>query len=77
MNESVSTELRADVALVSRGLAGSREKAQALIAAGLASVNGVPIDKSAQKVRPEDALVVHGAAHPYVSRGGLKLEKAL
>ena len=77
MNESVSTELRADVALVSRGLAGSREKAQALIAAGLASVNGVPIAKSAQKVRPEDALVVHGAAHPYVSRGGLKLEKAL
>ena len=68
---------RADVALVSRGLAPSREKAQALIASGLAAVNGAKIVKSAQKVRDTDALTVLGAAHPYVSRGGLKLEKAL
>ena len=68
---------RADVALVSRGLAASREKAQALIAAGLAAVNSVKIAKSAQKVQEQDVLEVLGAAHPYVSRGGLKLEKAL
>lgn len=68
---------RADAALVARGLAASREKAQALIAAGLATVNGAPIAKPAQKVGEADALAVTGEAHPYVGRGGLKLEKAL
>ncbi len=69
--------MRADAALAERGLASSREKAQRLIAAGLATVNGQPIKKPAQKVRESDALAVLGAEHPYVSRGGLKLEKAL
>ncbi len=69
--------MRADAALVARGLAASREKAQGLIAAGLATVNGESIKKPAQKVRDTDVLAVLGAEHPYVSRGGLKLEKAL
>ena len=74
MDENV---MRADAALVARGLAGSREKAQRLIAAGLASVNGAVISKPAAKVRAGDALAVLGEVCPYVSRGGLKLEKAL
>lgn len=69
--------LRADVALVRRGLAPSRERAQALIAGGLAYQNGRPLTKPAQKIAPEDDLQVLGSDRPYVSRGGLKLEKAL
>ena len=69
--------LRTDVALVARGLASSREKARALIGAGLVTVNGTTVSKPAQKVNDNDALVVLGEVHPYVSRGGLKLEKAL
>ena len=69
--------MRADAALHDRGLAASREKARALIEAGLATVNGGVIAKPAQKVSDADVLEVLGAAHPYVGRGGLKLEKAL
>jgi 23S rRNA (cytidine1920-2'-O)/16S rRNA (cytidine1409-2'-O)-methyltransferase len=68
---------RADTALVTRGLAASREKAQALIAAGLTLMNGAPIAKPSAKVGINDELTVLGRAIPYVSRGGLKLEKAL
>lgn len=68
---------RADAALAARGLAASREKARALIEAGLATVNGQAIVKPAQKVSESDMLEVLGQAHPYVGRGGLKLEKAL
>lgn len=69
--------IRADVALVERGLAASRERARALIEAGLVAVNGRAVPKPAFKVGPEDALTVLGELHPYVGRGGLKLEKAL
>lgn len=75
MTNSEST--RADAALVARGLAPSRERARALILEGLATVNGMPIDKPARKVTGDDVLAVTGDALPYVSRGGLKLEKAL
>ena len=68
---------RADAALAARGLAPSREKARALIEAGLVTVNGVPIAKPARKVGPDDVLTVTGETCPYVSRGGLKLKKAL
>ena len=68
---------RCDAALAARGLAVSREKARALIEAGLVLVNGQAAAKPSQKVLPEDALEVIGEVHPYVSRGGLKLEKAL
>ena len=69
--------MRADAALVKRGLADSRAKAQALIAAGLATINGVSIAKPAVQVSDGDVLEVIGQVLPYVSRGGLKLEKAL
>ena len=69
--------VRVDAALVSRGLAPSREKAQAMISAGLATLNGAVIRKASQKVSVSDVLSVTGELHPYVSRGGLKLEKAL
>ena len=69
--------MRADAALAARGLAASREKARGLIEAGLVTVNGEAVKKPSQKVFETDALRVLGAEHPYVSRGGLKLEKAL
>lgn len=69
--------MRADAALAARGLAPSRERARALIESGLATVNGLPIDKPARRVTEADLLAVIGETHPYVSRGGLKLEKAL
>ncbi len=69
--------LRADQALLARGLAPSRERAQAIIEAGLAYLNGVPVKKASQRVGEADMLEVRGEACPYVSRGGFKLEKAL
>lgn len=70
-------KLRADVALYKRNLVSSREKAQALIAAGLVTLNGNVLSKPSVKVDESDELNVCGSEHPYVSRGGLKLEKAL
>jgi 23S rRNA (cytidine1920-2'-O)/16S rRNA (cytidine1409-2'-O)-methyltransferase len=67
---------RLDLALVARGLAESREKAQALIVAGLVTVDGKPAQKSAELVGPDAALVVQ-TADGFVSRGGEKLEQAL
>ncbi len=68
---------RLDAALAERGLCASREKAQALILSGVVFVNNQRADKASKQVLPEDTVEVRGAAHPYVSRGGLKLEKAL
>ena len=69
--------LRVDMALVSRGLAPSRAQAQALIRQGLVTLNGAPLSKASLRVGEQDRLEVTGQIHPYVSRGGLKLEKAL
>lgn len=68
---------RADVALVDRGLVESRAKAQALIMAGLVFSEEQKIAKAGQQVRDEQPLEVRGKEHPWVSRGGLKLEKGL
>ncbi len=68
---------RLDVLLVERGLAESREKAQALVMAGLVIVDGAPAEKPGQRVSGEVSLNVKGRAIPYVSRGGLKLDAAL
>ncbi len=73
----MADKLRADVALVSQGLAPSRERAQALIMAGLVYFNEVKILKPSEKVEPSDALKVKGREHPFVGRGALKLDKAL
>ena len=68
---------RLDVLLVSLGIAESRAKAQATIMAGEVYVNGQKADKSGMEVDITANVEVRGSACPYVSRGGLKLEKAL
>lgn len=68
--------MRADQLLVARGLFESRAKAQAAIEAGNVSADGKVIRKASEQVS-EDAEVAATAAHPYVSRGALKLEAAL
>lgn len=68
---------RLDVLLTEQGHAESRSKAQALIMAGLVYVDGQKVDKPGYPVTDTQAVEVRGAACPYVSRGGLKLEKAL
>src|SRR2546421_8647913 len=74
---SVGTATRLDRALVERGLAGSREQAQALIASGLVEVDGRPARKASEAVGDGARLRVTGPDHPWASRGGLKLEAAL
>lgn len=68
---------RLDVVLVEKGLAASREKAKALIMAGKVLVNENKIDKAGTEINPELPIRLLGQDIPYVSRGGLKLEKAL
>ncbi|MFR1754598.1 MAG: TlyA family RNA methyltransferase [Oscillospiraceae bacterium] len=68
---------RLDVLLVSRGLAESRAKAQALIMSGQVYVDNQKADKAGASFAQDAAIEVRGDACPYVSRGGLKLEKAL
>ncbi len=70
-------KLRADQALVERGLAASRSRAQALIKSGLVFAGERPIDKPGQAVAAETALRVTGADHPWVGRGGVKLAAGL
>ena len=68
---------RLDVLLTARGLAGSREKAKALIMAGQVYVDGQKEDKAGTMFRQEAVIEIRGNTLPYVSRGGLKLEKAM
>lgn len=68
---------RLDVLLTEQGYANSRSKAQAIIMSGLVYVDGQKADKPGVSYEESVALEVRGAACPYVSRGGLKLEKAL
>ena len=68
---------RLDVAMVEQGLAESRQKAQAIIMAGQVYVNGQKVDKAGAPVTEDAAIEVRGKTLRYVSRGGLKLEKAM
>lgn len=68
---------RIDVLLVERGLVETREKAKRAIMAGLVYSNEERLDKPGEKISIESPLTVKGNVLPYVSRGGLKLEKAL
>ncbi|GGD70035.1 TlyA family RNA methyltransferase [Paenibacillus nasutitermitis] len=68
---------RIDILLVEQGYYESREKAKAALMAGLVIVDGERIEKSGMKVPRTSAITVKGAPHPYVSRGGLKLAKAI
>lgn len=74
---STTVKERIDVLLVERGFFESREKAKAALMAGLVLVDNEPVDKSGMKVPRTADIKVKGAVHPYVSRGGLKLEKAI
>lgn len=70
-------KLRLDKLLVERGLVPSRERAQALILAGKVLVNEQKIEKSGTAVEPDAVVRLLGDDLKYVSRGGLKLERAL
>ena len=68
---------RLDVLLVSQGLAASREKAKAIIMSGNVLVNGQREDKAGTMIDVKAEITVKGGQLKYVSRGGLKLEKAM
>jgi 23S rRNA (cytidine1920-2'-O)/16S rRNA (cytidine1409-2'-O)-methyltransferase len=74
---SSAGKMRLDRALAERGLAESRQKAQALILAGSVLVDGRKTDKAGCLIAPEAKIEIHGPKSPYVGRGGLKLEAAL
>jgi 23S rRNA (cytidine1920-2'-O)/16S rRNA (cytidine1409-2'-O)-methyltransferase len=73
----MAAKVRVDVALVDRGLVESRAKAQALIMAGVVFSGETKINKAGQQIKTDQALEVRGKDHPWVSRGGLKLDKGL
>ncbi len=70
-------KIRLDVALVEGGYAESREKAKRLIMSGIVYVNNQKSDKAGNTVTADDVIEVRGQTLKYVSRGGLKLEKAM
>ena len=72
----MTSRMRADRLLVERGLFESRAKAQAAIAAGLVTADEVPVEKPSVEIAA-DARLAAVPAHPYVSRGGVKLAAAL
>ena len=68
---------RLDILLVNRGLAASREKARTMIMEGIVYVNGQKEDKPGSQFAEDAVLEARGETLPYVSRGGLKLAKAI
>jgi len=70
-------KIRLDQLLVQKGLAQSREKAKALIMAGVVRVDGVQVDKAGHLVPAAASVILEKARPPYVSRGGQKLEAAI
>lgn len=76
MGEKVE-KIRLDQLLVDRGLVESRSRAQAIVMAGLVFSGEKKLDKAGVKVAADAPLEVRGQDHPWVSRGGLKLEKGL
>lgn len=73
----MSEKMRLDVAVFERGYAETREKAKAMIMAGSVYLNGQKALKGGVTVKETDAIEVRGAVNPFVSRGGLKLDKAM
>ena len=69
--------VRLDQLLVSRGLAASRERAQAMILANQVSVAGKSVTKAGSQVNDDADVTIKTPDHPWVSRGGLKLARAL
>ncbi len=76
-NTSTRRKERIDKLLVLKGFFESREKAQRALMAGLVFVDGRKVEKAGDKVNPDANIEVKGSDCPYVSRGGLKLKKAL
>ncbi|NKD45738.1 TlyA family RNA methyltransferase [Haematospirillum jordaniae] len=72
-----TTKERIDQMLVDRGLAESRTRAQSLVMSGLVLVDGHRVDKPGTRVALDQTIVLKGQDHPWVSRGGLKLDKGL
>ncbi|MEN8258366.1 MAG: TlyA family RNA methyltransferase [Thermodesulfobacteriota bacterium] len=70
-------KIRLDKLLVSRGLADSRQKAQAIIGSGQVLVAGQLVDKAGSQIDDSLEITIKGKACPFVSRGGLKLAKGL
>ncbi len=68
---------RVDVEMVNKGLVESREKAKALIMAGIVYVNNQKVLKAGDKIKEGDTIEIRGQKLPFVSRGGLKLDKAV
>lgn len=68
---------RLDILLVEKGIFTSRERAKTNIMAGKIFVDGQRVDKSGEKVNVDAEIIFKGQEMPYVSRGGLKLEKAM
>lgn len=73
----VSKKTRLDLVIVEKGLVQSRQRARALIMAGKVLVNNRLVDKPGSLIYRKDDVILKGEEIPYVSRGGLKLEKAL
>ena len=73
----MANKIRLDSEIVSRGLAESREKAKAYIMSGCVYVNNQKALKAGDTVKAEDVIEVRGNVLPFVSRGGLKLDKAI
>ena len=70
-------KIRLDKLLFDRGFAASRERAQSLILAGKVLVNGQKIEKAGTSIEEDSEIRLLGEDLKYVSRGGLKLEKAI
>jgi len=68
---------RVDIEMVNKGLVESREKAKALIMSGVVYVNNEKILKAGDKIKEGDSIEIRGQKLPFVSRGGLKLDKAI
>ena len=77
MSEAKKAKIRIDQLLVERGLAESRARAQALIMAGLVFAKGARVDKSGQQVAADVEIELKGRDHPWVGRGGVKLDGAI
>ncbi|MFZ5863434.1 MAG: TlyA family RNA methyltransferase [Nitrospirota bacterium] len=77
MTRAQANAQRVDVALVDRGLAPSRARAQAMILEGLVRSGNRRIEKPGDLIRPDAPLSVAGPDHPFVGRGGVKLAAAL
>ena len=73
----MSEKMRLDVAVYERGYAETREKAKAMIMAGSVYLNGQKALKGGVNIKETDVIEVRGAVNPFVSRGGLKLDKAV